>query len=145
MMRWGMRAGAALGIWVLVWGAAQAATAIKDLPKSPIYTIEGEIAEVFGNYFIVSDASGRILVKTGPTWFKRHSFTPGTRLTVTGEIDDGAFDAHSIRFADGQELVIRRADGPPPWTRRGAQPGRPQMEGRGEGRGSGGRGPEQSQ
>jgi uncharacterized protein YdeI (BOF family) len=100
------------------FSAAFAQTPIGSLAQSSGVTISGEVATVFGNTFVLRDATGDVLVDTGPRWHRQHSFVKGERLTVTGEMDDDDFDARRVVRADGSVLVIRPDRGPPPWAGR---------------------------
>ncbi len=96
---------------------ATAQTAIGDLEASRSITIEGRVTDVFGNKFVLEDASGRILVETGPSWWRTTEVSVDENVTVIGE--PGAsrtFDAFRIRHGDGREIVIREPDMPPPWA-----------------------------
>jgi hypothetical protein len=84
-------------------------------------TVEGQVTDVFGNRFVLQDSTGRILVEAGPDWYHRLDIRQGERLRVTGRPDGRAFDAHVIRREDGREIVVRRAEGPPPWAGRGGR------------------------
>jgi hypothetical protein len=92
---------------------------IAQLRPAGAVTITGEVTAVLGNRFVLNDRSGQVLVDTGPRWYRRHAFTIGERLTVTGEPDEDAFEARRIHRADGATLVIRGERGPPPWARAG--------------------------
>lgn len=79
-------------------------------------TIEGTVADVFGNKFVLEDETGRVLVETGPSWFHNIAVTQGERLTIVGEPDGDGFDAYRITRQDGTEIVVRDPNGPPPWA-----------------------------
>lgn len=79
-------------------------------------TIEGTVADVFGNKFVLEDETGRVLVETGPSWFHNIAVTQGERLTVVGEPDGDGFDAFRITRQDGTEIVVRDPNGPAPWA-----------------------------
>ena len=94
-----------------------AQTAIGSLGNTKGITITGEVSEVFGNEFVLSDDSGRVLVETGPSWYRSYDFTVGERLTVIGEPDDdNEFEAYSIQRENGETIRIREADQRPPWA-----------------------------
>lgn len=93
-------------------------TPIGQLPAAHGQVIAGEITAVFGNKFVLRDATGQVLVDTGPRWFRQHRFTVGERVTVTGEMDDDDFDAWRVTRADGSVLVVQSGRGPPPWAAR---------------------------
>jgi uncharacterized protein YdeI (BOF family) len=91
-------------------------TPIKDIQKLEGITISGEVTNVVGNDFILDDGTGQVIVDAGPRWWKEINLTPGERVTVTGEMDEGEFDAFSIQRQDGSIIQIRSPDGPPPWS-----------------------------
>jgi hypothetical protein len=96
---------------------AAAQTAIGDLNASREITIEGRVTDVFGNKFVLEDDSGRVLVETGPAWWRTTEVSVDENLIVIGE--PGAsrtFDAFTIRHGDGRETVIREPNVPPPWA-----------------------------
>ncbi len=94
----------------------RAESAIADLQKVDGVRIAGEVTDVFANAFVLEDESGSVPVETGPARFEERAFTVGERLAVTGEMDDGAFEAFTVTRADGRVERIRPADGPPPWA-----------------------------
>jgi hypothetical protein len=69
----------------------------------------GEVAEIFGNKFIVADASGRALVDTGPRGEDRTLVAKGETVTVQGRFDRGVVHAQLLAHADGRN----EAFGPP--------------------------------
>jgi hypothetical protein len=71
--------------------------------------IKGEVAELFGNKFIVQDGSGRALVDTGPGGERRAVAAKGETLTVQGRFDRGVLHADVVTHADGRN----EAFGPP--------------------------------
>lgn len=97
--------------------------ALKDATPA---AIKGEVAELFGNKFIVQDGSGRALVDTGPGGERRAVAAKGETLTVQGRFDRGVLHAEVVTHADGRNEAFgpphpphgpddRRADrGPPP-------------------------------
>jgi hypothetical protein len=117
-----------LGVWALAQTSNQT-TSIGTLRSTQGISIEGTVASVFGNKFVLEDASGQVLVETVPGWFQQLEFTPGERLTVIGEMDYDEFEAFRIIRANGETLELRNVQGPPPW----AGPNRDIA--RGEGRG----------
>lgn len=106
---------AAIASVMLSGGLAMAQVPIGSL-HGPRVEVRGTIAEVFGNRFILEDDSGRILVETGPEWYRDHDFAVGERITVEGEVEEGSLDAFLLRREDGSEIRVRPADGPPPWA-----------------------------
>lgn len=111
-------AGASALAVLLSTAVAVAQTPIGSLASTDAVTIAGEVAQVFGNTFVLRDGTGEVLVETGPRWFRAYDFVPGERLTVVGELDDDDFDARRFTRADGAVTVIRPDRGPPPWAGR---------------------------
>ena len=82
--------------------------------RSPV-AIRGDVAEVFGNKFVVQDGSGRALVDTGPRGEDRTLVTKGETVTVQGRFDRGVVHAEVLAHADGRN----EAFGPPDHGPRG--------------------------
>ncbi|WP_199520103.1 hypothetical protein [Fulvimarina endophytica] len=94
-----------------------AQTAIGSLAENAGTTIRGEVTDVFGNEFVLADDSGRVLVETGPSWYRSYDFKVGETLTVTGEPDDdNEFDAYTIERPGGETITIRERGQRPPWA-----------------------------
>jgi hypothetical protein len=64
----------------------------------------------------LDDGTGLIIVDAGPRWYHQLNFTPGERVTVVGEYDEGELDAFRITRSNGEVISIRPAGGPPPWA-----------------------------
>ena len=112
---------------LLVLGAqpGTAQTPISELQSNPGLTISGEIRCIVGNEFILDDGTGQIIVDGGPLWYHQLDLRQGEQVTVVGEYDDYDFDAFMITRSNGEEIVIRKAGGPPPWAGgRGGRGGR---------------------
>ncbi|HZK91775.1 MAG TPA: hypothetical protein VFC56_16665 [Stellaceae bacterium] len=90
---------------------AQMATA------SPV-AVKGQVAEIFGNKFIIRDDSGRALVETGPRGEGGNLVKPGETVTVQGRFDDGFIHAEIMTRADGTSEAFG-----PPHPHRGDRPG----------------------
>lgn len=96
---------------------AQAQTVpIEQLQRQAGTTISGTVRSVVGNEFILSDGTGDVIVDAGPRWYHTIQVSPGERLTVTGEYDDGDFDAFRITRSNGEVIEIRNGPGRPPWA-----------------------------
>jgi hypothetical protein len=80
----------------------------KMAERSPV-AIRGDVAEVFGNQFVVQDGSGRALVDTGPRGEGRMVVAKGETVTVQGRFDRGVLHADVLAHADGRN----EAFGPP--------------------------------
>lgn len=97
-------------------GSPPRATArIADLSPEGV-AISGRVAEVYGNKFVLQDESGRVLVETGPRWYRAFEPRQGERLTVLGRPEEGSFEAYSVVREGGERVEIRRPAGPPPWA-----------------------------
>ncbi|MEG4504723.1 NirD/YgiW/YdeI family stress tolerance protein [Microcoleus sp. F6_B4] len=96
--------------------SVQAQSRIGDLRSSKGTTISGKVVSVVGNDFILDDGTGQVIVDAGPRWWRQVNVTKNERLTVTGEMDEGEFDAFSIKRTDGTVINIRSPQGPPPWA-----------------------------
>lgn len=71
--------------------------------------VKGQVAEIFGNKFIVQDDSGRALVETGPRGDDGKLVKKGDAVTVQGRFDRGFIHAQVMTRADG----TTEAFGPP--------------------------------
>src|ERR1700761_5689860 len=80
----------------------------KMTERSPV-AIKGDVAEIFGNKFVVQDGSGRALVDTGPRGDDRMVVTKGETVTVQGRFERGVVRADVLAHADGRN----EAFGPP--------------------------------
>ena len=82
---------------------------IAQLKSDAPVAIKGQVAEVFGNKFIVQDDSGRALIDTGPRGDGGKLVTKGEAITVQGRFDRGFIAAQVLSHADGRN----QAFGPP--------------------------------
>jgi uncharacterized protein YdeI (BOF family) len=82
---------------------------IGEIREGTPVAVKGAVADVFGNKFIVQDASGRALVETGPRGEDRTVVTTGETVTVQGRFDRGVIHAQILAHADGRN----EAFGPP--------------------------------
>ena len=90
--------------------APTVATAIIRLPTTKgVVTVKGRVAEVYGDRFIVQDATGRTLVDAG----RRDGLTlgVGSPILVQGRFDDGQLHARYLVDASG---TIQEVGPPPP-------------------------------
>lgn len=92
--------------------AERPATPIASLQNVDGMTISGRVTDIFGNKFVLEDASGRVLVETGPQRGNQIEVRDGEELQVIGEPRNGSFDAFTIVRADGSRVEIRPAGGP---------------------------------
>jgi len=85
--------------------------------------VKGQVAEIFGNKFIVQDDSGRALVDTGPRGDGRKIVDKDEGVTVQGRFDRGVIHAQVIAHADGRIEAFgpprphRKPPPPPPGPR----------------------------
>ena len=71
--------------------------------------LKGQVAEIFGNKFILSDDSGRALIETGPKGDRAHLVNASETVTVQGRFEHGFVHALAIQYGDGHTTVL----GPP--------------------------------
>lgn len=86
--------------------------AIRALSSSGIVTIRGRVAEIYGNKFIIADASGRALVETGREGEDGRLVTAGEPVTVQGRFDRGFVHAAFLVAPDGKVTALGPLDGP---------------------------------
>ena len=75
--------------------------------------VKGQVAEVFGNKFIVQDDSGRALVDTGRLGESRQLVAKSENVTVQGRFEHGFIHAEAISHPDGRNDFVG-PPGPPP-------------------------------
>ncbi|AMN44989.1 NirD/YgiW/YdeI family stress tolerance protein [Rhodoplanes sp. Z2-YC6860] len=108
-------------------------TSIDRLEDDSPVAVNGNVAEIFGNKFILQDRTGRVLVELGPRGEMGDAVTKGETVTVQGNFDRGFIHAQIVSHADGRSEAFgppRRPDrGPPPppraWSDRGLDQGPP--------------------
>jgi len=94
--------------------APLAPVAIRSLTDSDtIVTLKGQTVEIFGNKFIMADASGRALVDTGRAGEDKVLVTVGQPVTVQGRFNNGYLRASFLIGVDGKVVSLRPV-GPPP-------------------------------
>lgn len=91
-------------------------TAIAALASSGAIAAKGEVAEIYGNKFVVRDATGKALVETGPRGEGGSLVKAGEAVTVQGRFENGFLHAVLITRADGSKVLVGPAGGPPPGT-----------------------------
>jgi uncharacterized protein YdeI (BOF family) len=85
--------------------------------------VKGQVAEVFGNKFIVQDDSGRALVETGRSGESGNLVAKSETVTVQGRFEHGFVHAQAISHSDGRnDLVGPPGPPPPPGGPVGARP-----------------------
>jgi hypothetical protein len=82
---------------------------IGQMAANSAVAIKGDVADVYGNKFVLRDASGGALVDTGPRGEARVVVTKGETVTVQGRFDRGIVHAEVLAHADGRN----EAFGPP--------------------------------
>ncbi|MDP4002893.1 DNA-binding protein [Methylobacterium sp. NEAU K] len=87
--------------------------AIRALAPSSATAIKGEVAEIFGNKFVVQDPTGRVLVETGREGEGGTLVAKGEAVTVQGRYETGFLRAGVLTHGDGRKVVLRPAGGPP--------------------------------
>lgn len=90
-----------------------APVAIRTLEPSGATAITGEVAEIFGNKFVLQDATGRALVETGRAGEGGGLVAKGETVTVQGRFEAGFLHARVLTHGDGRTLVLGPAGGPP--------------------------------
>ncbi|MGC8064272.1 hypothetical protein, partial [Salmonella enterica] len=70
-----------------------APVAIQALAPSGATAIKGEVAEIFGNKFVVQDGTGRALVETGREGEGGGLVAKGETVTVQGRFETGFLHA----------------------------------------------------
>jgi hypothetical protein len=97
----------------------QPAPIAKIADPSPV-AVKGQVAEVFGNKFVIQDDSGRVLVDTGPRGERTPPVAKGDTVTVQGNFERGFLHAEVMIRADG----TTEGFGPPRHPRHERGPGR---------------------
>ncbi|BCM85357.1 DNA-binding protein [Methylobacterium indicum] len=90
-----------------------APVAVSALAPSGATAAKGEVAEIFGNKFILQDGTGRALVETGRAGEGGALVAKGESVTVQGRFENGFLQASALTRADGRTETLRPA-GPPP-------------------------------
>ena len=68
--------------------------------------VKGQVAEVFGNKFIIQDHSGRMLVDTGHHREGQNLVAKGEMITIQGDFDDGFIHASVMTRANGTTVAL---------------------------------------
>ena len=76
--------------------------------------VKGQVAEIFGNMFIIQDDSGRALVETGPKWNHGPLVAKSEAVTVQGRFEHGVIHAQAISHGDGRNDLVGPVGPPPP-------------------------------
>lgn len=86
---------------------------IRSLSADGVVTIRGRVAEIYGNKFIMADASGRMLVDTGREGDDRQLVTAGEAVTVQGRLDRGFIHAAFLVGPNNNVIALGPLAGPP--------------------------------
>ncbi|WP_375390548.1 hypothetical protein [uncultured Sphingomonas sp.] len=97
--------------------------AIRSLASSGIVTVKGRVAEIYGNKFILADASGRALVDTGREGEGGGLVTTGEPVTVQGRFDRGFVHAAFLVGPDNKVTALGPLGGPHDGPRHGPRHG----------------------
>ncbi len=102
--------------------------------ETPLVTLHGRIIPTEStSAYILDDGSGRALILTCPSWYRRVDLSPNETVTVTGELENPSsarrntlftVSAHSISRSGKPEIVLRTQLGKPPWALGSPQPRR---------------------
>ena len=87
--------------------------AIRSLSSAGIVTIRGRVAEIYGNKFIMADASGRALVDAGREGEGGGLVTVNEPVTVQGRFDRGFVHAAFLVGPDTKVVALGPLGGPP--------------------------------
>ncbi|RZK94203.1 MAG: DNA-binding protein [Methylobacterium sp.] len=93
-----------------------APVAISALVPSGGIAAKGEVAEIFGNKFVLQDGTGRALVETGRRGEGGTLVVKGETVTVQGRFENGFLHAAALTHGDGNRVLLGPAGGPPPGT-----------------------------
>ena len=87
------------------------AVPVAKMTDDSLVAIKGQVAEIFGNKFVMADQSGRALVDTGPSGEGTALVKQGEEVTAQGRFDHGFVHASLVAHADGKVDELRM---PPP-------------------------------
>lgn len=88
--------------------------AISAMTDSATVAIKGQVAEIFGNKFIMEDPSGRALVETGPKGEDGDLVAKGEAVTIQGRFENGFLHATFIVHEDGETVALDQPHPPRP-------------------------------
>lgn len=110
----------AVGMKYMNQGQAQVLlepVAVSAMANDSTVAVKGTVAEVYGNSFIIQDASGRTLVEAGRHGGVWSLITPAALVTkdeivtVQGHFENGSMHASMLVHADGKAVDLRPAGG----------------------------------
>lgn len=79
---------------------------IRSLSSTGIVTIRGQVAEVYGNKFVMEDGTGRALVDSGPEGDRRILVTPGSLVAVQDRFERGFVHAAFLVGPNAKVLAL---------------------------------------
>ncbi|MFT3972500.1 MAG: hypothetical protein QM699_03320 [Amaricoccus sp.] len=94
--------------------ASLAATPIAQLSSGERVALDGKVAEIFGNKFVIDDGTARALVETGRAGEGVDLVVAGEPVTVQGRFEHGFVHASAIRPANGDIEELAPPPLPPP-------------------------------
>lgn len=86
-------------------------SAISAMKDDSAVAVKGDVAEIFGNKFVVHDDTGRALIETGRRGEGQGLVAQDEKVTVQGRFEHGFIHAIAIQHADGRTDTL---DPPPP-------------------------------
>ena len=85
---------------------------ISAMPDWGLVTVKGQVAEIFGNKFVVQDGTGRVLVETGRAGEGGKLVAKDEAITVQGRFEHGFIHASFVVHADGRVEALHGPGGP---------------------------------
>lgn len=89
-------------------------TAIAQVTSRGPVALKGQVAEIFGNKFVLQDGTGRALIDTGPRGDAAAPVAMNEAVTVQGYFDRGVVHADVLTRADGTSEAFGPPGPPPP-------------------------------
>ncbi|MFC0239753.1 hypothetical protein [Rhodopseudomonas telluris] len=89
-------------------------TAIDQMQPGQPVAVKGNVAEIYGNKFVLDDGRGRALIDLGPRGEDVNAVTRGETVTVQGVFDRGVVRAQIVAHADGRNEAFGPPGPPPP-------------------------------
>ncbi|WP_427024315.1 hypothetical protein ACP4J4_17710 [Aureimonas ureilytica] len=88
--------------------APTAAIKVNELRDMNAIRLEGRVTDVFGNRFVLEDATGRTLVETGPRGDRAPLVKVGDTVGVEGAFRGGEVHAEGLTVDGGQRIALER-------------------------------------
>ena len=96
--------------------ASTAPVKVNELRDMNAIRLEGRVTDVFGNRFVLEDATGRTLVETGPRGDRAALVKVGDTVSVEGAFRGGQVRAEGLTVGGGERIALERPrperDGP---------------------------------